>query len=76
MSADELQKGLKGKENEVNRLLDEERHLRFEQKLLTRLEEGQALSIAKIEKDIQELGPENHVGETLRGIITAMKEKL
>ena len=76
MIADELEIGLKENEKGLNRLLDE-KYLRIEQQqLLTRLEEEQALNIAKIEKDIQELQPDNQVGETIRGIITAMKDEM
>ena len=42
--------------------------------LLKSLEEGEALGIAKIEKDIDELGPGTPVVVRLRGIITKMKE--
>ena len=63
---------MKEKEKELNTLLNEKKHLRNKQKqLLNRLEEEQALS--KIDKDIQELGPDNQIRETLRGIIATMK---
>ena len=49
MSADELERGLREKEKELNWVLDEEKYLRSEQKeLLNSLEEGQALRIVKI----------------------------
>ena len=76
MGADKLEEGLEEKEKELNTLLHEEMILRTKQKeLLTRLKREQALGIANIEMDIQECGPGNHAGETLRGIITAMKEE-
>ena len=42
--------------------------------MVNRLEEELALSIMKIEKDIQELGRDNQVEETVRGIISIMKK--
>ena len=69
MSVDELKKGLKEKEKELNRLLIEI-CLRIEQKeLLARLKREQTLGIAKIEMDIQELGPGNQIGETLKVLL-------
>ena len=55
MSVDELERGLKEKEKELNRILDKEKYLRTEQKeLLTRFGEEKALGIKNMKKYMQD----------------------
>ena len=72
MSTDEVEK-MKETKVELTRLLDEEEHLRSEQRqLLNRLEQKQVLNREKIEQDKLELY--NQEGEVVIGISSKIKE--
>ena len=75
-STDELERKLKEKEVDLIRLLDEEEHLRSEQReLLNKLEWKQVLNREKIEKDMQKSELDNQVGEAVVVVSPTIKEE-
>ena len=76
MMADELERGLKEKEKELIRLLEEEDHLRSgKEELLNRLTQKKLLTTVEIDKRKQELGLDNQVGEMVRCVFSIVHSR-